>query len=93
MTKFSKIIDAFYSYVQFTKRLLLKPSKENQKLLWQEAKLMLWEYENEEDGCVIIDNMILNKPHTAENDIVCYHFDHTVNRSVKGIRHLQIHMK
>ena len=38
-----------------------------------------------EDGVVIFDDTIVDKPHTDENEIVSWHFDHTKNRSVKGI--------
>ncbi len=39
----------------------------------------------QEDGVLIIDDTIEEKPYTDENDIVCYHFDHTKGKSVKGI--------
>ncbi len=29
--------------------------------------------------------MVQEKPHSKENYLICWHFDHTVNRSVKGI--------
>ena len=59
--------------------------------LWKSTKSLLRNYENEEDGCIIIDDMILNKPYTKENDIVCWHYDHTVSRSIKGICMLNFH--
>lgn len=38
-----------------------------------------------EDGVLIFDDTIQEKPHTDENELVCWHFDHTKGRSVKGI--------
>jgi hypothetical protein len=39
----------------------------------------------DENGVLIIDDSIEAKPYTACNDLICWHFDHTVNRSVKGV--------
>jgi IS4 transposase len=38
-----------------------------------------------EDGVLIFDDTIQEKPYTDENELVCWHFDHTQNRSVKGV--------
>ena len=37
------------------------------------------------NGVLIVDDSIAEKPYTDENDIVCWHYDHTQGRSVKGI--------
>ena len=34
---------------------------------------------------LIVDDTIQEKPHTDENDLICWHYDHSQNRSVKGI--------
>jgi hypothetical protein len=39
----------------------------------------------QEDGVIIIDDSIAEKPYTDENDIICWHYDHSQDRSVKGI--------
>lgn len=36
-------------------------------------------------GVLILDDSIEEKPYTDENDIICWHFDHSKDRSVKGI--------
>lgn len=41
-----------------------------------------------DDGVLILDDSIAEKPSTDENDIICWHYDHTQNRSVKGINFL-----
>jgi hypothetical protein len=33
----------------------------------------------------IFDDSIEEKPYTDENDIICWHWDHSKNRSVKGV--------
>jgi hypothetical protein len=38
-----------------------------------------------EDGVIIVDDSIVEKPYTDENEIVCWHYDHAKGRTVKGI--------
>ncbi|MBT9140766.1 MAG: hypothetical protein DDT30_01345 [Dehalococcoidia bacterium] len=38
-----------------------------------------------EDGVLIIDDTIQEKPWTDENEIITWHFDHSKNRAVKGV--------
>lgn len=54
------------------------------KELWKQVKPLIREVEKE-DGCIIVDDTIQEKPYTDENDIVAWHFDHTKGRSVKGM--------
>jgi hypothetical protein len=37
------------------------------------------------DGVVIVDDSIAEKPYTDENEIICWHYDHSQDRNVKGI--------
>lgn len=37
------------------------------------------------DGVLIIDDTIEEKPYTEESELVCWHYDHSKGRSVKGI--------
>ena len=39
----------------------------------------------QEDGVIIVDDSIVEKPYTDENEIICWHFDHSKGRTVKGI--------
>jgi hypothetical protein len=39
----------------------------------------------EDTGVLIVDDTVQEKPHSQENDLIAWHFDHTVNRAVKGI--------
>jgi DDE superfamily endonuclease len=37
------------------------------------------------DGVLKIDDTIEEKPHSTENSIICWHYDHSKDRNVKGI--------
>src|SRR3990172_6229111 len=52
--------------------------------LWHIVKPYVRQIE-QADGVVIIDDSIAEKPYTDENDIICWHYDHSQDRSVKGI--------
>lgn len=53
--------------------------------LWQVVKPQVRAMQSEE-GVLIIDDSIAEKPYTDENDIVCWHYDHAAGRTVKGIQ-------
>jgi hypothetical protein len=54
------------------------------KDLWKEVKPLVRAHENE-DACFAFDDTIVEKPYTDENEIICWHWDHSKNRNVKGI--------
>jgi len=56
---------------------------------WKLIKPIVREIEDDE-GVICIDDTIEHKPYTDENDIICYHHDHTSGRSVKGINLLTL---
>ena len=91
MTKLSTILDGQYSHDVFTKNLLLNDEIETDKELWSHVKPILRNYENEEDGCLIIDDSLLKKPHSKVNDIICWNYDHTIGKSLKSILMLNFH--
>jgi hypothetical protein len=55
--------------------------------LWQLVKPHVRASE-QQDGVLIVDDSIAEKPYTDENDIVCWHYDHSQDRQVKGINFL-----
>lgn len=91
MTKLSKILGKGNSHDIFTKNLLLKDEIETDKALWNYVKSILRNYENEADGCLLIDDSLLAKPYTKESDMVCWHYDHTVGKSKKSVLMLNFH--
>jgi len=58
MTKLSKLTDK--SHDIFTKNLLLNSSLDDDKRLWESIKLFLRDYENEESGCIVVDDMFIH---------------------------------
>jgi hypothetical protein len=56
----------------------------DEKTQWKKVKKIVRAYEGEE-GCLIFDGTIIEKPYMDENDIICRHFDHKENKAVKGI--------
>jgi len=81
-TGLSNMVDGAVSHDQIT-RMLSKPAK-GSKDLWLSVKPLVRQHETE-DACLIFDDSILEKPYTDENDLICWHYDHSKNRSVKGI--------
>jgi len=51
--------------------------------LWRIAKPHVREIERE-DGVAIVDDSIAEKPYTDENDLICWHYDHSQQRTVKA---------
>lgn len=81
-TRLSRIVDNEVSHDQITR--MLANNNSDSKALWLNVKSLVREHESVE-GCLIFDDSIINKPHTDENDIVCWHYDHTTGISVKGM--------
>lgn len=52
--------------------------------LWRLVKKEVRSYESE-DAVLIFDDTVQEKMHTDENELICWHYDHTKGRSVKGI--------
>jgi hypothetical protein len=52
--------------------------------LWRIAKPHVRKIERA-GGVMIVDDSIGEKPYTDENDIICWHYDHSQQRTVKGI--------
>jgi len=52
--------------------------------LWRKVRSLVETLEGP-DGVLIIDETIVPKPYMDESPIVCWHFDHTQSRPVKGI--------
>jgi DDE superfamily endonuclease len=52
--------------------------------LWRVVKPHVRKIESPE-GVLIVDDSIAAKPYTDENEIICWHYDHSQQRTVKGI--------
>jgi hypothetical protein len=81
-TGLSDLLDGAISHDQITR--FLAGDELNGKTLWLRSKKLVREYENDE-GCLIFDDTIVEKAYMDENEIICWHYDHSKGRSVKGI--------
>jgi len=81
-TGLSALVEGAVSHDQVTR--FLSGSVYDSKTLWQQVKPMVRTIE-QDDGVLIFDDTIQEKAHTDENELICWHFDHSQNRTVKGI--------
>ena len=81
-TGLSSLLDGQISHDQVTR--FLSQADYTSKELWHQVKSVVRTIERE-DGVLIFDDTIQEKPHTDENELICWHFDHSKNRSVKGL--------
>jgi hypothetical protein len=73
-TGLSSLLDGELSHDQVTR--FLNRHDYNSKILWLYVNKAMREVERE-DGVLIFDDTIQEKPYTDENELVCWHFDHT----------------
>lgn len=78
----SRMLDNGYSHDQISR--FLAQSKFTQKDFWGMVKKLIRKIESE-DAILAIDDTIEEKPHSTENEIICWHWDHSKKRLVKGI--------
>lgn len=81
-TGLSEVLDGAFSHDMVTR--LLSSGYINSRHLWYFVKPMCMEIGNE-DGVLIIDDSVEAKPYTDNNELIQWHFDHTQNRSIKGV--------
>jgi len=81
-TGLSSLLDGEVSHDQIQR--FLASEEQTSADLWRIVKPHVREIESE-DGVVIVDDGIAEKPYTDENDIICWHYDHSQQRTVKGI--------
>lgn len=81
-TNLSRLLDGLYSHDQVTR--LLSRNQFTSKVLWNLVKPTVRQVESD-DGVLIFDDTIEEKPYSDESDLIAWHFDHSKGRSVKGI--------
>jgi len=81
-TGLSRLMNGDVSHDQVS-RMLASP-KMTSKDWWLKVKPEVRKIE-QADGLIIIDDSIEEKVYTDENEIICWHWDHSKDRSVKGI--------
>ena len=86
-TGLSAMTDGEVSHDQITR--FLSKGDFDSKILWKKVKSTVREVESD-DSCVIFDDTIVEKKWTDESDVVCWHYDHTKGRNVKGVNLLNM---
>lgn len=86
-TGLSAMVNGEVSHDKITR--FLSEREYTSKDLWLEVKSAVRQIEAD-DGVLIADDTIAEKMWTDENEIVCWHYDHTKGRLVKGINLLNM---
>src|SRR5215211_8854294 len=81
----ARLLDGEVSHDQITRFLASEPKRSAD--LWRIAKPLVRSIESE-TGVIVIDDTIEEKEYTDENELICWHFDHSKGRNVKGINFL-----
>ena len=81
-TGLSRLLDNAVSHDQITR--FLSGADYTSRDLWALVKPAVRAVEAD-DGVLIFDDTVEEKPHSDENEIIAWHFDHCVNRTVKGV--------
>lgn len=81
-TGLANLLNGQVSHDQITR--FLAGQRQTGADLWRLVKSLVRKIESDQ-GAVIIDDSIEEKPYTDENEIVCWHWDHAKERNVKGI--------
>jgi hypothetical protein len=84
-TGLSRLLDHEISHDAVTRFLSSEP--QTSAALWRVVKPLVRSVESEE-GVLIIDDSIEEKPSTDENELISWHYDHATDRTVKGINFL-----
>lgn len=81
-TGLSAMVDNKVSHDKITR--LLSSGAINSVALWKMVKPMCHEISSE-DAVLVIDDSIEEKKYTDRSELICWHFDHTVGKCVKGV--------
>lgn len=84
-TGLSNVLSGVVSHDQITR--WLAGSEKTSADLWQSVKPLVREMQSSQ-GVVVVDDSIVEKPHSDESELICWHYDHSQGRNVKGINFL-----
>jgi hypothetical protein len=86
-TGLSRLLDGEISHDR-VQRFLASPPRSG-KDLWKVVKPFVRQMQSQE-GDLIVDDSISEKPFTDENEIMCWHYDHSKGRTIKGINFVSL---
>lgn len=89
-TGLSELVDGSVSHDQITRLLSQSWELFEGASYWKRIKPFVRKVESAE-GVLILDDFIVEKPHSSENELICWHHSHLQGGTVKGINivHLQ----
>jgi hypothetical protein len=87
-TGMSELFDGKISHDKVTR--FLSESHFDGTTVWAKAKPLVRQFESATEGVLIADDSIVEKAHTDENAIICWHWDHSLGRNVKGVNFLSL---
>ena len=86
-TGLSRMLDQAVSHDEVTR--FLSHLDSGSPALWQQVKPLVRQVEKallpEEQGCLLLDDSIIEKAYSDENGLVSVHYDHSKDQYVKGI--------
>lgn len=86
----SELLDNEVKHDAFTR--MLSKGNYDSKFIWKKSKATVRQVEDD-DGVLILDNSICHKPHSKLNELICFHYDHSEGRVVRGINLLSAIIK
>ncbi len=84
-TGLASMLSEAVSHDQVTR--FLSERDDTSRGLWLQVKSTVREIE-QPDAALIFEETIQEKPWTDESELICWHFDHGQNRTVKGVNRL-----
>lgn len=81
-TGLSQMLDSAVSHDRISR--MLSRREFTQQDYWISIKSIVRRVESP-SGVIKVDDTIEEKPHSTENDIICWHYDHSKDRMTKGI--------
>lgn len=81
-TGLSQMMDSAISHDRISR--MLGKREFTQQEYWKAIKGIVRRVESP-GGVIKVDDTIEEKPHSTENSIICWHYDHSKDRNVKGI--------
>ena len=83
VTRFSDSCGNLISHDKFTR--FLNETELTSKHLWQLSKDLISQTNKNKKCRLVLDDSIIEKPYSKENDLICWNFSHAKGRHVKGI--------
>ena len=84
-TGLSRLVDGELSHDSISR--FLSGNEFSSRELWQKVKPLVRKHQTN-DACLIFDDIIIEKPYTDENEMMCWYWDHSQQRTVKGVNML-----